>query len=75
MTGVPLEDSAMHISDTGVLDAAAYAPAHEDIPEPSNEWSVLAVTVPLAALYALLAFLAAVATAASGAGVSWFSPE
>ena len=61
----------MHISDTGVFDAAAYATADQATPEPSTSWADLAVVVPLAALYALIALLTAVATAASRMGASW----
>ena len=61
----------MHISHTGVLDAAAYGPAEESTQESPTAWADLAVVVPLTVLYALVTLLTAVATAASGAGVSW----
>lgn len=61
----------MHISDAGVLDTTAYAPADEFDTEPSTTRADLAVVVPLTVLYAAMTLLTAVATAASGVGVSW----
>ena len=61
----------MHISNTGVFDAAAYVHDDEATPDTSTPWADLAVAVPLAALYALITLLTAVATAASHVGVPW----
>ena len=62
----------MHISYTGVQDAASYAPADKCEPEQATPWAYLAVVVPLTLLYAIVVLVAAIATSASALGVPWF---
>ena len=56
----------MHISYTGVEEAASYAAADECGPQPATSWAYLAVVVPLTLLYAIVTLVVGIGTAALG---------
>lgn len=64
----------MHISDTRLLDVAAYPPADEPCQRRRTWWTALATLVPAATLYVSFALLTGWAMLASGMGETWTPP-